>query len=142
MNVVNSIMRIKQLALTLFLVGLSAGTLASVALKTHPSNLDMVVDQYLNAGARFDIKIYNETDEVKTYEYHASMCIPGFVCQLRDKTNIQIAPKQWFVETITINKMVHYKIPGDYIDKCFIRVTGNETVEQGRNGLISVHWPH
>ena len=111
-----------------------------VWIRAHPSSLSLYVNQAASPGASFEFKMYNPTDERKTFEYTAMVCAQNFEnhCIIHHDTKT-VDPKTWWSGNFSLSTAVKYKYEGTYDLKARIVATGMEYVEQDRHGSLVVY---
>lgn len=131
---------LKSIAIGL-LISASTNVFAEdVWLRAHPSSYNIFVDQQIGARSDFEFKMYNPTNEKKTFNYNAILCAEHFenTCSIARKSKV-VDPKTWWTDKFSLNTLVHYKYPNTYSLKARIEADGMEHVEHERHGQIIVY---
>lgn len=129
----------KKLSLISFLcLVLSAPTYASISIKMTPNDVNAMKGQSFGARSGYEIKIYNETNDVQIYEYHATLCPELNKCEKQDRTNIKVLPKDWFVENFSLGTMVRYNNAKTYVNRADVVIGGFENTHQYKIAYFNI----
>lgn len=121
--------------LTILLTLVGQAEAEEIVIRAYPNSVTVHAKEKFNAGARYTVKAYNNSDVFQKYYYYARSCPELNECKVIEKT-ISIAPHDWFVDDFVLSSFIWYNTPGQYDNRAFIRF-GN--VEHERSGIIKVY---
>lgn len=111
-----------------------------VWLRAYPGSFTMFTQQRFNPGADFKFKMYNPTDQPKSFSYTAKVCPESLEvsCVTHTETRV-VQPKEWWTGDFSLATYIEYDIAGTYDLSANIMADGTEHVEHTRHGTIIIY---